>query len=187
MMPKDINRRAAAAHGFTLVELMVTFAVIGVLLGVAVPNVQTWRRNYNVKSAVTDLYANMQLTRLGAIRSNQPWTMAFLLDGSYEVRDDNYPRTNKPLKQIVLQDKYHGNIVYGAPPTTSPSIPPCDNANTTIITFHPGGTADRGDGVTAPGCVYLAGNNQSVYYRVGIQLTGSAARIQRWHGGSTWR
>lgn len=179
MMPKNINRQAASAPGFTIIELMVVFAVIGIMIGVAVPNVQTWRRNYNVKSAVTDLYANMQMARLGAIKSNQPWTMVFLA-GGYEVRDNRYPIT-KP-KQIVLQDRYHGNIVYSAPPANPPPI--CNNATT--ITFRPGGTADNGDQVTAPGCVYLAGNNRSVYYRVGIQLTGSAARIQRLHG-SAWR
>lgn len=182
MMPKYINRHAASAHGFTMIEIMVVFAVIGIMIGLAVPNVQNWRRNYNVKSAVTDLYANMQLARIGAIRNSRPWTMTFQsgAPARYEVRDANYdPMKDNPVKRVELAARYHGNIVYGSPDGSGP----IDNPT---ITFNPSGVADNGDGFTAPGFVYLKGANTPVYYRVGIRLTSSAARIQRWDG-STWR
>jgi len=180
MMPKYSNRHAASAPGFTMIEIMVVFAVIGILMGLAVPSVQNWRRNYNVKSAVTDLYANMQLARMGAIRTNRPWTMTFrsASPAGYEVRDAD-GKLSPTAPPVTLATRYHGNIVYGSPNSSGP----IDNPT---ITFNPGGLANGADVFTAPGFVYLRGANTAVYYRVGIRLASSAARIQRWDG-STWR
>ena len=65
---KDKNRQ----KGFTLVELMIVVAIIGILAAVAIPNF----RNYQLKSKTTEAKVN-----LGAIKTSQE---------SYLAENDDY-------------------------------------------------------------------------------------------------
>jgi len=64
-------------YGFTLVELMVTIAIIAIVSAIAIPSYISWLPNYRLKSAVLDLEGNIQRTRLQAIKHNQTWAVLF--------------------------------------------------------------------------------------------------------------
>lgn len=64
------TRRHVRERGFSLIELMVTIAVVAILLGVALPSfAETLARN-RIASTANDLMAGMNLARLEAIRRN---------------------------------------------------------------------------------------------------------------------
>lgn len=69
-------------HGFTLVELMVTVVVIGILALVAVPAMTSMINNSQVTSQASELTAALQLARSEAIRRNAPVTLCPSTDGS---------------------------------------------------------------------------------------------------------
>jgi type IV fimbrial biogenesis protein FimT len=56
--------------GFTIIEVLVTVAVLGVLAALAAPNVATWIRSTRVSTAGSDLYAALILARSEAVKRN---------------------------------------------------------------------------------------------------------------------
>ncbi|MDP1900257.1 MAG: GspH/FimT family pseudopilin [Rubrivivax sp.] len=70
------------SHGFTLIELMVTVAVAGILLALAGPGFREAIHANRLGSAANELVAAVQLARAEAIRSNRRVTLCRSADGS---------------------------------------------------------------------------------------------------------
>ena len=71
-------------RGFTVVELLVVVVILGVAGSVALPNVMSYMEAYRLRSASRELYGNMQLARISAIKAREDCYIAF-----------NTPVTNK--------------------------------------------------------------------------------------------
>jgi type IV fimbrial biogenesis protein FimT len=59
-------------HGFTLIEVMVSLAILGILAALAAPSFSDSIKRYRVKAIKDDLIASMQLARVEAIRRGKP-------------------------------------------------------------------------------------------------------------------
>lgn len=66
-MLKPPVRRSA---GFTLIELMITLAVLALLLTVGLPSLATWLQNTQIRTAAEGMQAGLQLARAEALRRN---------------------------------------------------------------------------------------------------------------------
>jgi type IV fimbrial biogenesis protein FimT len=64
-------------RGFSLVELIVGMAILGVLLAIAMPAFSNWLRNARVRTAAESVQNGLQLARAEAVRRNT--TMRFQL------------------------------------------------------------------------------------------------------------
>src|SRR3989442_10635553 len=62
--------RLKAQAGFTLTEVTIIVAIIGLLVLVAVPNYLDWNRKYKLKDAVATLHGNIGLARMNAINQS---------------------------------------------------------------------------------------------------------------------
>lgn len=58
-------------QGFTLIELMVAVAVLGIVVGLAVPGFQSAVNGNRLAGAANELIATMQVARMEAIRRNR--------------------------------------------------------------------------------------------------------------------
>ena len=59
-----------SARGFTLIEIMVSLAVLGILLMVALPNFSEWLQNQQLRAASEATLNGLQAARGAAIRRN---------------------------------------------------------------------------------------------------------------------
>lgn len=64
-----------AQAGFTILELMVVVAIVGVLMAVAVPAMGDFIRNGRITAAANDVMAALHFTRSEAIKRRQPVTL----------------------------------------------------------------------------------------------------------------
>lgn len=64
--PHRLEHRAS--RGVTLIELMVTVAVLAIILAIGVPSLQGFIASSRVRSATQDLYSALQTARIEAIR-----------------------------------------------------------------------------------------------------------------------
>ena len=56
--------------GFTLIELIITITIFGILLAIAIPNFTDLVRNQRIKAAAGDVYATLIFARSEAIKRN---------------------------------------------------------------------------------------------------------------------
>lgn len=73
-------RWRAFGHGFSLVELMVTVAVLSLLMVLAVPSFTEWIQNSRIRTAAESVQNGVQLARAEAVRRNA--RVEFALDGT---------------------------------------------------------------------------------------------------------
>jgi prepilin-type N-terminal cleavage/methylation domain-containing protein len=81
-----IRRRLAGQGGMTLVELMVTLAVVGILMGIAIPTVSTYMARQELKAAARETVSVLRETREAAMNEGMPRYVLFTpAANSYQV------------------------------------------------------------------------------------------------------
>jgi len=70
----------ALAKGFTLLELMLTITVAGVILGLGIPNLTQFIRNNRITSAANDMLAAIHMARTEAVKRRAWTTLCFSTD-----------------------------------------------------------------------------------------------------------
>ena len=145
--------------GFTLLELMTVIGVISLLSAVAIPGFLHSLPNYRLRCAIRDLYSNLQLVKLEAIKSNTKCSI------KYYSNPDRYTVMNK--KTVLLNDSGSG-INFDGPDHQTFAV--------STITFNSRGTCNSG-------YAYMSNSKRSAFYRVG-PLSSGVAKLRKWTDGS---
>lgn len=75
-----------AGEGFTLVELMIVLVILAVMALVALPNMNVWLQNTQIRTAGESILNGMQLARAEAIRRNTAMEMRMDVASGWSVR-----------------------------------------------------------------------------------------------------
>jgi len=82
-----LKKPSSREQGFTLVELLITTAVVAVLTLLALPSFNQWIANTKIRSTTESVLAGFQLARAEAIRLNRGVRMTLNADTSWTVAE----------------------------------------------------------------------------------------------------
>jgi type IV pilus assembly protein PilA len=76
-----LGRRKRQA-GFTLIEVMIVVAIVGIVSVLAVPNIGEWLARYDLKQSMSEVAGDLNLAKLVAMNRNRQATVTIQMAGS---------------------------------------------------------------------------------------------------------
>jgi prepilin-type N-terminal cleavage/methylation domain-containing protein len=173
---KQYPRGRKAEKGFTLLEIIVVLGILGILASIAIPTFSSWLPDYRLKRAVQDLYSNMQLTKMEAIKSGDDRSIIFNPGGDQYTKSDG---------AVVRLSDYGPSISYGKG-DASQGVGGESFGNFVTystpddeVSFNSRGMGNN----AAAGYVYFT-NVKGTVYAVG-SLPSGVVQLKKWNG-SDW-
>ena len=179
--------------GFSLVELVTVVGIVAALAAVAVPTFLNGLPTYRLRAAARDLTANLQKTRMGAVKDGKDWALVFNDNAgnnndSYVIRSD-YGGAGENVEITVSLAGYgsgvgfgHGNASDNVPATSWGADNTFPNIDATTYVAEYGRSGFLVIGNTA--YVYLENENGDSF-AIGAQRSG-VIRMIKW-GESAWQ
>ena len=113
-------------RGFTVIEILVALAVMGILIKISVPAFSSWLPTLKLSSAARQVATDLQLARMKAISQNSSYTVTFNTgNGTY-----TYGSESRDLGQL-----FPGITISSA---SNPTFTPRGTANAVTITLSNG-------------------------------------------------
>jgi type IV fimbrial biogenesis protein FimT len=141
---QDITEKLSKQRGFTLMELMVTVSIAGIMMGIAIPSFTSTIKNSRITAQVNEFTTSLNLSRSEAVKRGVRITLCKSSNGTTCVADG--ATTNWSQGWIVFSDE-NSNNAYNSATETLLRVQGAAQGNVTII-----GDTDVDDSIS-----YLSG------------------------------
>lgn len=108
--------------GFTLLELIITVAVLGLLVAMGMPAYQEMVRNTQIRNAAESMHAGIQLARIEALKRNTNVTFWLVSLTNPKVMNDTCALGTTSPSWVVSLDDPSGKCGTAPSTTTAPRI-----------------------------------------------------------------
>jgi len=175
----DYPGRIVNRKGFTLMEVLMALVVLGIATAIAIPSFTAWLPDARLKSAARDIFSNLQLTKMEAIKANSNYTIRFdAAAGTYQMENGS----GVVQRTITLSD-YGSGVRFGSAAASAVSGDPVALGPDYIsYTDNKNVFNSRGTGNDENGYVYLT-NSKGTSYAVGSRASGAVVLL-KWDGGN---
>lgn len=124
--------------GFTILELMIVIAVMGIMATIAIPSYQTFMAQRRLNGAARLVMSDLMAARMQAVSKNNEFRLFFVSNNpSYQILDDanNNGAINTGETVVVknIQTDYTGVTIANA--TANPIFYPRGTSNGTTVTI----------------------------------------------------
>ena len=165
--------------GFTLIELVITIAIIAILAGIAIPNYFSWRRNAQMRAAAEELLSAVQVTKLRAVKERTNCVVLFDdANDSYVAFVDN--GAGGGVANNEVRDGTEAIIKRGVLPSTVKMYAASFSGGVPRLRFGGNGLPNRF------GSVRLRNSDLTIYRMVSISVTGFT-KIRTSTDGVNWK
>nr|WP_319585224.1 prepilin-type N-terminal cleavage/methylation domain-containing protein [uncultured Desulfobulbus sp.] len=87
-MKKTHHRICHTQQGFTLIELMIVVAIVGILGAIAIPSYLSWKPGYEFRGAVSRISSDLNRAKMRALETRKECRVIFC-GTSYQIVDGN--------------------------------------------------------------------------------------------------
>jgi type IV fimbrial biogenesis protein FimT len=109
-------------RGLTLVELLVTVTILGLLMLAAVPGIGSWLHNTQIRTAAESIQAGLQKARSEAVRRNTPVLFSLVSNSNVGALGSDCKLLNTSASWVVSLSDPTGLCNQAASETVAPRI-----------------------------------------------------------------
>jgi type IV pilus assembly protein PilE len=165
-------------QGFTLIELMLTVAILGIMAGMSIGYSGQWRRESVVKEATRNIVSALTLARSQAIRGSARTAVSVSGQRVVAFVDSNNNQTQDSGEATIFRFPT-GSASFSPNLTLTSSGLQAGSGTSAAVTFEFQGFAVRTDGAPVSGVICVKDAGVGDVRAIELSM-GGAARIQSW-------